>query len=94
MSRFKPTPDYRIFLELLVKARTERNVSPEELASGLSLSPAQVAAFELGQRQLDFVQTREWCLALGVSFLDFMVQLDQAIPAPDADAKSIEGGAK
>lgn len=101
MSRFQPTPAYRIFLDLLVKARTERNITQEELAARLSLSPAQIAAFESGTRQIDLVQTMEWCLALGVSFLDFMVKLDQAITAqlPDAndatDADSEqEGGAK
>lgn len=100
MSRFQPTPAYRIFLELLVKARTDRGVSPEELATRLGLSPAQVAAFELGKRQLDFVQTRQWCLALGASFLDFMVKLDREITAqlPDAPAANapdqIKGGAK
>lgn len=104
MSRFKPTADYRIFLELLVQVRRDAGVSQEELATRLGLSPAQVAAYEIGERQLDFVQTRDWCLALGVPFLDFMVQLDREISAPflqsetpDADApdaEPTEGGAK
>ena len=86
--RFKPTADYRIFLALLVKARTDHNVTQEELANRLDLSPAQVDKFEKGERQLNFVQTREWCVALGVSFLEFMVKLDEEITAqvPDADA--------
>lgn len=101
--RFQPDGNYRVFLDLLVQTRTDAGVTPEELATRLELSTEQVAAFELGQRQLDFVQTREWCLALGVSFLDFMVKLDCEITAqlPDAftvpaapDAEQNEGGAK
>jgi transcriptional regulator with XRE-family HTH domain len=98
--RFQPTPSYRIFLDLLVKERTDRSFSQEELATRLDLSPAQIEKFELGHKQIDFVQTREWCQALGVTFLDFMVNLDREITAqlsdtnaPDADADA-EGGAK
>jgi transcriptional regulator with XRE-family HTH domain len=106
LSRFQPTPAYRIFLDLLVKERQTRNVTQDELAGRLALSHTQIAAFENGQKQLDFVQTREWCLALGVTFLDFMVQLDReitaqipdAFTAPAANAESEqepkEGGAK
>lgn len=104
MSRFQPTPAYRLFLALLVKARTDASVTQEELANRLGIAPAQVAAFESGAQQLDFVQTREWCQALGVSFLDFMVKLDREIAAqlpdafttsaPDADPpEQTEGGA-
>lgn len=98
--RFTPTEDYLLFLELLVQARRDRGVSKAELAHKLDLAPAQVAAFENGERQLNFVQTRDWCVALGVSFLDFMLQLDREISAPflpsaDApDADDTEGGAK
>lgn len=87
--RFTPTPAYRIFLDLLVKERQTRNVTQDELAGSLSLSPAQIAAFESGQRQIDIVQTMEWCQALGASFSDFMVQLDAEITTAEQ-----EGGAK
>ena len=80
--RFTPAEDYLLFLELLVQARRDRGVSTAELAHKLDLAPDQVAAFENGERQIDFVQTREWCLALGVPFLEFMVQLDREISAP------------
>ena len=83
MSRFQPTPAYRIFLQLLVKERQGRNVTQDELAGRLELSPAQVAALESGKQQIDFVQTRKWCQALGVTFLDFMVQLDREITAAE-----------
>ncbi len=86
--RFTPAEDYLLFLELLVQARRDRGVSQEEIAKRLGLSPDQVAKYEMGERQLNFVQTREWCVALGVSFLEFMVRLDGEITAqlPDADA--------
>ncbi len=90
--RFQPTASYQIFLDLLVKERTDRNVSQEELATRLGLSPAQAAAFELGHKQLDFVQTRQWCQALGASFLDFMVNLDREITAQlPTDSQEQEG---
>ena len=96
--RFQPTPSYQIFLNLLVKERTDRGVTQEELATRLELSPAQIEKFELGHKQIDFVQTREWCQALGVTFLDFMIRLDREITAqlsdtnePGADAEAKRG---
>ncbi len=80
--RFTPTADYLLFLHQLIQARRDASVTQEELAKRLDLSPAQVAKYEMGERQLNFVQTREWCQALGVPFLEFMVQLDREISAP------------
>jgi transcriptional regulator with XRE-family HTH domain len=77
--RFQPDAGYEIFLYLLVQTRTDQDVSQEELATRLGLSPAQVAPFESGEKPLHFVQTREWCLALRVSFLEFMIELDAAL---------------
>jgi transcriptional regulator with XRE-family HTH domain len=93
--RFQPDASYQVFLDLLVQTRTDQDVTREELATRLELSPAQVAAFESGEKQLHFVQTREWCQALGVTFLDFMINLDREITAqlPDAD-RTEQGGAK
>ncbi len=79
--RFTPTASYLLFLHQLIQARRDRNVSQDELAKRLDLSPAQVAKYEMGERQLNFIQTREWCVALGVSFLEFMVKLDEEITA-------------
>ncbi len=92
MSRFTPTPSYTLFLNMLVQERSDRGVSTEELAQRLELTPAQVQSYETGQRQLDFVQTRHWCIALGVPFLDFMLRLDAAITAQLPDDQ--QGGAK
>jgi transcriptional regulator with XRE-family HTH domain len=98
--RFQPDAGYRIFLDLLVQTRTDQDVTPEELATRLELSPAQVAAFESGEKQLHFVQTREWCQALGVSFLEFMIELDAALSTDatlfpdDTNAGQTEGGAQ
>jgi transcriptional regulator with XRE-family HTH domain len=86
--RFQPTPAYRLFLQLLVKERTDRGVTQEELATRLELSPAQIEKFEVGHKQIDFVQTRQWCQALGVTFLDFMIQLDREITAQLSDTNA------
>lgn len=104
--RFTPTASYLLFLHKLIQERRDRNVSQEELVNRLGIATQMVAKYENGERQLDFVQTREWCQALGVSFLDFMIKLDEEITAqlsqnelsdaaaPDADADQTEGGAQ
>ena len=99
--RFRPDAHYRIFLDLLIQAREERSLTREELANRLDLSPIQITALELGQRQIDFVLTMEWCDALDIPFLGFMIQLDAAISnAPveqtdePTDADPTQGGAK
>ena len=92
--RFTPTADYLLFLHQLIQERRDASVSQEELAKRLDLSPAQVAKYESGERQLNFVQTRDWCVALGVSFLDFMVKLDQEITAQQPDAETPKADAE
>ena len=81
MSRFKPTPTYRLFLNRLVEARTERGISIPELADRLALPIAEVAAFENGEKPLDFVQTHAWCRALGVPFTEFVLKVGEDIEA-------------
>jgi hypothetical protein len=63
MSRpFQPSPGYQLFLLRLVQARVDRGFTREELADALGLTPEQVRAYEAGEVQLDFAETRVWCL--------------------------------
>lgn len=79
---FQPSPGYRLFLLRLVQARADRGFTREELADALGLTPEQVRAYEAGEVQLDFAETRTWCLALDVPFTEFVLQLER-----DMDAK-------
>jgi transcriptional regulator with XRE-family HTH domain len=81
MSRFTPSPGYRLFLTRLVEARTSRDLTIEQLADRLGLPATLIAAYEAGEKPLDFVQTRTWCLALDVDFTDFVLQVGQDMEA-------------
>jgi transcriptional regulator with XRE-family HTH domain len=81
MSRFTPSPGYRLFLTRLVEARTSRNLTIEQLADRLGLPATLITAYEAGEKPLDFVQTRTWCLALDVDFTDFVLKVGQDMEA-------------
>lgn len=71
--------EYRVLCRLLVSARKEAEVTQVELANRLKETQSEVSKFERGQRRLDVVQLRRWCLALGVEFPDFVRTYDKAV---------------
>lgn len=60
------TPEYKKFLEILVRARVEKNVSQIELSKRLGKTQQFVSRCEVGERRLDVVEFYKWCEALGV----------------------------
>jgi len=60
------TPEYKKFLEILVRARVEKNVSQIELSRRLGKTQQFVSRCEVGERRLDVIEFYEWCEALGV----------------------------
>lgn len=60
------TPEYKKFLEILVRARVEKNVSQIELSKRLGKTQQFVSRCEVGERRLDVIEFYDWCEALGV----------------------------
>ncbi|WP_164007939.1 helix-turn-helix domain-containing protein [Pyxidicoccus trucidator] len=63
-------PTYVEFVALLRRERRRLGVSQEELAKRLQRPQSFVSKAEGTERRLDFVETLEWCRALGVTLDD------------------------
>lgn len=67
---------YQQLLSLLRTKRLDRGITQEELASRLGVSQGIVSKIETHERRLDLIELREICLALGISFPEFVMEFD------------------
>ncbi len=70
---------YTIFAAHLRAARKRSGLTQVELAKRLAVHQTMVSKVEIGERTLDYVQTRAWCRALRISFVEFTKLFDEAI---------------
>lgn len=64
---------------LLAECRRENGLSQSALAARLGLTQSRVSKIERGERRLDVVELRDWCLALGTSLASFVARLESRI---------------
>jgi len=67
---------YQQLLSLLRTKRLDRGITQEELASRLGVGQGIVSKIETHERRLDLIELREICLALGISFPEFVKEFD------------------
>ena len=69
------THDYKLFLQLLVDARTRAGLSQAELAQALSRPQSYVSKFERGERRIDVVELLDIADALKTDPASFVKRL-------------------
>jgi transcriptional regulator with XRE-family HTH domain len=74
---------YAVFLKLLRLVREGQEVTQSTLAAKLKEPQSFVSKCESGQRRLDIVELMDWCDGVGVSFIDFVRQLEIDLAAPN-----------
>ena len=67
---------YQQLLSLLRSKRLDRGITQEELASRLGVGQGIVSKIETHERRLDLIELREICLALGISFPEFVMEFE------------------
>lgn len=84
------TPEYRVFLELLVAAREQSGMSQRALADKMGRSYSYVAKCETGYSRMDIFQIRQYLDAVSKPFLEFMTAYQESltVPAPGRRARS------
>lgn len=70
--------EYTLFLEMLRAAREQAGLTQEQVAIRLGESQSFVSKCERGERRLDVVELRTWCLALGIPFHGFLKRFNDA----------------
>lgn len=90
MARSKSTftRENKIFLALLHQARKDAGVSQVELAKRLKQTQTYVSKCERGERRLDLVETRWYCLGIGLSVAEFAEKFDAAVLSAAAAKRS------
>ena len=61
-----PTTEREKFESILRGVRAERKVTQAQIARDMKISPQTAARYESGERRMDLVELRQWCLAVGV----------------------------
>jgi len=56
--------------------REDKGLSQRELGRRLGVHHNFVSSCEMGDRALNIIEVRAWCVALGISFPEFVGELD------------------
>ena len=76
MEKFVLSQDYSFFLVLLRKIRKQSGLTQQQLAQKLNQSQSFVSKCERGERRIDIVEMRNFCMAMGVSLRSFIEELE------------------
>lgn len=68
---------YKVFVRQLRRLRQAANLSQEQLAAKLGKSQSFVSKCERGERRLDVIELRQFCLVLGARLSQFVAQLER-----------------
>ncbi len=71
--------DYQRLIELLRTKRIERCFTQQQLASSLGVGQGVISKIETHERRIDIIELREICKSLGISFLEFICELDRIL---------------
>lgn len=66
-------------LGLLRQVRLERGVKQTDLMQKLRIDQSTISRIETGDRRLDAIELRNYCLALGISFPEFVAMLEASL---------------
>ena len=72
MTKSVHTRNYRLFLELLIKARKDAGVTQEQLAKRLNRPQSFVSKCENGERRLDVIELLQFLQSIGVDPMNFL----------------------
>lgn len=68
--------DYKVLLKHLRKARKASGLTQMQLAERLGQTQTFVSKCERGERRLDAIEIRFFCIALNISFVKFIQELE------------------
>lgn len=71
--------DYKVFLRLFREAREKAMLTQVEVAEKIGQSQSFVSKCERGERRIDVVELRTYCLAFEISFAEFTKEFDRAL---------------
>lgn len=88
MEKSVSSRDYSLFLDRLKDARKKAGLTQEQLARLLGETQSFVSKCERGERRLDIVEVRSFCIALSVPFPSFATQLDSLLKQEEGKGRA------
>jgi transcriptional regulator with XRE-family HTH domain len=76
-----------LFLRHLREARQKAGLTQVELGKRLGQPQAIVSKCERGERRMDVIELRQYCAALGLSYLKFLRQLENDLEGLGSNAE-------
>lgn len=70
--------EYLLLLKMLRETREAAGLTQDDMASRLNATQSFVSKCERGERRLDVVELRTWCMAMGTSLQKFAKDFDTA----------------
>ena len=71
--------EYQLLLEMLRAARESNGLTQLDVAERLQQSQSFVSKCERGERRIDAVELRAFCVAIGISYTDFLTKFEVAL---------------
>ena len=71
--------EYQVFLRHLREVRHKAGLTQVEVGKRLGVAQAIISKCERGERRLDVIELRAYCVALEVPYLTFLTELENAL---------------
>ncbi len=79
MPRSRFSSEYELLLRRLIEARKSANITQQNIAAQLNKPQSHVSKCESQEREINIVDLRLWCSALGFSMSDFIEQWEKEL---------------
>lgn len=86
MQKSLRTPRQQLFLSLLVEARKAKGLTQADLAAALGKPQSFVAKYENGERRIDVIELMDIAVALRMSAVGIISQIECAEPGRKGDS--------
>ncbi len=70
---------YQILIDCLREARQAASITQVDIARELGTDQSYVSKYERAERRLDVIEVRAICVALGITFPDFIISFEKAL---------------
>lgn len=80
--------EYAALLRLLRQKRLDAGLTQDQLARALKTSQSFIGKCERGERRIDAVELRAFCMAMGMTLAEFAVELERHLPAGTLPARA------
>ncbi len=71
---------YPLFLKVLRDARRRAGLTQIDLAQRIGETQSFVSKCERGERRIDMIELRAFCVAFGVSLKEFVAAMERKLP--------------